>query len=52
MDFNINIKVGDIIKNPETDSQRLGHYIILGNTREEVNQYCKNVMDILKIEVV
>ncbi len=51
VDFNLNLQVGDIIKNPDKDSTRLGHYIINADTREEIERHCQTIQKTIKLEV-
>lgn len=49
LDFNLNIKKGDIIKRATDDSTRIGYYIAVLDSYDEVEQIKKYVYNTLKI---
>lgn len=50
-DLSLDLKPGDIVKDPNIDSARVGHIIILGEDREEVEDHLNTINKTIKIEV-
>ena len=51
-DFDILVKVGDLVEPIRTSTQRLGFAVILTRTRSEAEAISKKIRDIIHIEVV
>ena len=49
--YKLNFSVGDYIHQPESDSVRIGYYIICADTREEFDEVTKNISEKLKIDL-
>lgn len=50
-DFNIRVKVGDLVEPIRTSTQRLGFAVILGETRRETEAFSRRIRKIVRIEV-
>jgi biotin carboxylase len=49
-DIRLAFSQGSTIMRPEDDSSRLGHFIVLGATRDEVDKTCATVRDLVSVE--
>lgn len=49
--YKLNFSVGDYIHQPESDSVRIGYYIICAETRAEFDEVIQNISDKLKIDI-
>ena len=49
--YKLNFSVGDYIHQPESDSVRIGYYIICADTREEFDEVTRNISEKLKIDL-
>ncbi|MBQ3559426.1 MAG: ATP-grasp domain-containing protein [Agathobacter sp.] len=49
--YNLNFKVGDVIKKAENDSARIGYYIAYADSREDLQALMKEIEDSLVIEI-
>lgn len=50
IDFGLNFSVGSLLKSPDNDSSRQGHYLIKADTAEEleeVKEYVKKVIEVI-----
>jgi carbamoyl-phosphate synthase large subunit len=46
----LNFAVGDVIRRPEDDTQRLGYAIVLGENRDDVDARCRRIQELLVVE--
>jgi carbamoyl-phosphate synthase large subunit len=49
-DIGLAFAQGDTLKRPEDDTSRLGHFIVLGETRDDVDQGCARVRELVTVE--
>lgn len=49
--YNLNFKVGDVIKKAENDSARIGYYIAYADSREELQELMREIDSTFAIEV-